>query len=194
MMPYNPIYGNYRTRLFGDIIPDLDNFNALLDELIVLVPSLTEDQRQLVYYLLMATYGNSHIANSNEEQFKLQLVSRIGSCAPAFFKYKQMQDALLNMNTEEMIDGGTSISNHASNPNTSPSDQTLNELPYIDSQNISKVKKNKLQAYAEVISLIDADLYRKFVQKFESLFIRITMPQSPLYYENDIEEEEQDNE
>lgn len=193
MIPYNPKYGNYRTRTLSQIIDDY-NWDTLFTDFSVILEGITQEQRDVLYIILMSAYGESHVANMNENTFIMQFASKIASCAPAFFKYKQLQDALSKMSLEEMIDGGTSILNHASNPNISPSDQTLTELTYIDSQTVNKLKKNKLQAYAEVISLIDSDIYAKFISKFQPLFLRITMPQSPLYYENDIEEEEQDNE
>ena len=72
----NSLYGNYRTRTFTDICKDVDEF--LKDYKNIGIPTSVDDPTaQLVYYLLYANYGNSHIASSDENKFKYKLFSLI---------------------------------------------------------------------------------------------------------------------
>ena len=71
-MMHAPLYGSYRTRTFSEVFPDANEFveayvNSGLYPSTVQIPttSLTA-----LYYLLYARYGNSHIASSDENQFK----------------------------------------------------------------------------------------------------------------------------
>lgn len=74
----NSLYGNYRTRKFTDIFPDVSTFVASYN-LGITNPSytITEAQAEFVYYLLYSKYGNSHIASSDENQFKFRLSTLI---------------------------------------------------------------------------------------------------------------------
>lgn len=189
MRTYNPQYGNYRTRTLSDIVPTFDDFKTLRNDLSVLCPSsiISDTNLELVYDILIGTYGESHIASSNEPQFKINLIKNVGSYAPAFIKSLDVQKKLMAMDLDsgDIVDGNTIILNHAENPNSAPSTQTLSELTYIDSQNTQKYKRSKLEGYANLLTLLDDDLYGKFAQRFANMFVRIAMPQYPLYYENE---------
>jgi hypothetical protein len=69
-------YGNYRTRSFTDIFPTVDLFKVEVNE--SGIPVVINDANlTTLYYLLYSRYGNSHIANSDENQFKYKLYSII---------------------------------------------------------------------------------------------------------------------
>ena len=80
----NTYYGGFRTRTFADIFPSFEVFKAAYDESALKIDFesyltlgtestdvLTLDQ---VYYMLYAHYGNSHIAMSDETQFKYYIL------------------------------------------------------------------------------------------------------------------------
>lgn len=195
MMTYNPLYGNYRTRTLSDIFGDVSTFAAARATFEKVCPRdlVSDDDLELIYLLLMGRYGDSHIAASNENRFVLSFITRIGACAPAFLKNLEIQKAIKGMNLQEACEGGISIANHAANPNTSPSTATLEEVTYIDSQTTQKVKRSKLDGYANLVVLLDTDLYENFTRQFANFFVRIAAPRSPLYYENEIEEDTTDD-
>ena len=70
------LYGNYRTRKFTDIWPDVESF--IQDYENVGIPATVDDTKiNTLYYLLYARYGNSSISNSDETQFKYIVFSSI---------------------------------------------------------------------------------------------------------------------
>lgn len=179
----NSLYGNYRTRKFTDIFPDATTFVASYN-LGITNPSytITEAQAEFVYYLLYSKYGNSHIASSDENQFKFRLSTLIMQFGPTFFKKLQIQEELRSLSIEELQAGSFQISNHAFNPSTAPSTDSLTQLTKIDQQNTNRWQKSKPEAYNLVLALLDDDLVGDFISNFKRLFITIVEPDCPLWY------------
>lgn len=69
------------TKKFTDIYPDYDTFE---DDYTgsPLNGAITNDNLEILYYLLYAKYGNSHITNMDENQFKFKLFSTIWKYGP----------------------------------------------------------------------------------------------------------------
>jgi hypothetical protein len=109
---------------------------------------------------------------------------------PAWQKRLDIQKKLMELSDDEIIKGATAIYNSALNPSQAPTTQTLEELNYINSQNTTKYKKSKLEAYAILNELIKTDVTEAFIGKFKKLFITILEPQKPLWY---VTEGEQDD-
>lgn len=175
------LYGNFRTRTFTDIFTDLDTFKE--DYTTNGIPvSISDASLTTLYYLLYARYGNSNIASSDETQFKYKLFSTIFMYGPAWEKRLDIQKKLRELGDDELVKGSTAIYNSALNPSQAPSAQTLDELNYINSQNTTKYKKSKIEAYANLYSLIETDVTEEFIGKFKKLFITIVEPDSPLWY------------
>ena len=75
MLNNGSLYGNYRTRTFSDIWKTFDEFR---DEYIDSpLQNMSVSNLEILYYLLYARYGNSHIASSDENQFKYQVYATI---------------------------------------------------------------------------------------------------------------------
>ena len=71
---YGPsYYGGYRTRTFNEIFEgNSTTFTTKLSEISgVDLTTILGNKLALTYTLLAARYGNSHIANSDENQFML---------------------------------------------------------------------------------------------------------------------------
>lgn len=66
------------------------------------------------------------------------------------------------------------------NPEIEPDTQTLEELPYINSQNTSKYKKGKLDALAALYEVLSRDVTKEFINQFRVLFLVIVQPEKPL--------------
>jgi hypothetical protein len=123
---------------------------------------------QILYYLLYAKYGNSPIANYDENQFKTKMGAIIWQYGPTWEKKVEIQSTLRSL-TENQIktgisraisntgtvgtsgsntynnltstDSGQDIHNHAYNPATDPTTQTTIELNYINEQHVDKFGK-----------------------------------------------------
>lgn len=185
----NSLYGNYRTRKFTDIYPDVTTFTNDYNN-IGIPTTITSENISTLYYLLYAKYGNSHIANSDETQFKYKLFGTVFSYGPTWEKRLDMQNELRTMSDDDLIKGSKQIVNHSYNPSTSPSTATLEELTTINEQNTNNYKRSKLDAYAFLWDLLATDVTTEFINKFKSLFLVIVEPQLPLWYVTELNEEE----
>ena len=116
----NSLYGNYRTRKFTEIYDTVDKF--LNDYNTVGIPTtITTDTARTLYYLLYARYGNSSIANNDENQFKYKLFSIVFMYAPTWEKRLEIQQTLRELTEDEILKGSKQITNHSYNPSTEPS-------------------------------------------------------------------------
>ena len=185
----NSLYGNYRTRKFTDIFPDVETFLQNYNDNGIQT-TISDDSATTLYYLLYSKYGNSHIANSDENQFQYKIWSTIFMYGPAWERRLEIQDTLRSMSEDDLIKGSKQIVNHSYNPSTAPSTSTLEELTTINEQNTNNYKKGKLDAYAFLWDLLATDVTSEFINKFKSLFLVIVEPQLPLWYVTDLNEEE----
>lgn len=183
------LYGNYRTRTFADIFEDEDNFEIELQST-VFRDCISENSRKLLFSLLYAQYGNSHIANADENQFKYRVFSTIFMYGPTWEKRLELQKNIRELDYEVIKEGGKVIYNHALNPGTAPDTQSLEELQYINDQNTTNYKKSDLEAYALVWDMLATDVSKEFLNHFRKLFITIVEPECPLWYSTDTEVED----
>lgn len=187
-MRFNSEYGNYRTKKFTDFYPIAQDF--VNDYHLCSIPStITDDTATTLFYLLYARYGNSHIINSDENQFKYKLFSIVFQYGPTWEKRLDIQNKLRNLTEDELMYGTKAIYNTANNPGTEPSTGSFEELPYINSQNTTGYKKSKMDAYANLLALLDTDVTEDFIKKFGKLFITILEPREPLWYGTEIGED-----
>ena len=139
-----------------------------------------------LYYLLYARYGNSSIANSDENQFKYKVFSTIYIGGATWAKKQEIQDKLREMTEDEILAGTKAINNHAYNPQTAPTTDTVEELDYINEQNTTKYKKSKLDGYAMLWAILNDGVTEKFLREFRYHFLVVVEPQLPLWYVTNI--------
>ena len=179
------VYGNYRTRKFADIWPSADAF--IKDYQASAIPQkLKVADATTLYYLLYARYGNSSIANSDENQFKYKIFSTIYIGGATWAKKQEIQDKLREMTEDEILAGTKAINNHAHNPQTAPTTDTVEELEYINEQNTTKYKKSKLDGYALLWAILNDGVTERFLREFRYHFLVVVEPQLPLWYVTDI--------
>lgn len=183
MMQSN-LYGTYRYKKFTDFFPSIDEFNELLEDN-TWANVLSTSSNTALYYLLYAQYGNSTIANADENQFKYKLLSVIYSFGPSWEKKLNIQKTLRSLTEDELILGSKAIYNHSYNPSTTPSTSSLEELETINEQNTQNLKRSKLDAYGSLYSLITNDVTTEFIRKFRPLFLQVVAPERPLLYETE---------
>ena len=179
------VYGNYRTRKFADIWPSADAF--IQDYQASAIPQkLKVADATTLYYLLYARYGNSSIANSDENQFKYKIFSTIYIGGATWAKKQEIQDKLREMTEDDILAGTKAIYNHAFNPQTAPTTNTVDELEYINEQNTTKYKKSKLDGYALLWAILNDGVTETFLREFRYHFLVVVEPQLPLWYVTDI--------
>lgn len=180
------LYGNYRQVKFTDVWQTAESFvrdykNNGIE------PTISDKTATTLYYLLYSRYGNSVLASSDTNRFKYDVWATIFSYGPTWEKRLEIQNKLRNLTDDELFTGATQIYNHAYNPGTAPSTNTLDELTAINEQNTSKHKKSKLAAYAALTELLKTDVTESFLDKFKKLFLKVVQPELPLWYATDIE-------
>lgn len=182
-------YGGFRTRKFTDVYASADAFK---EDLRASGMSIELSDQSLVnlFYLLYSRYGNSHIASTDETQFKYGIYSIVFMYGPSWEKRLEIQTKLRGLTEDELLAGGKAIYNHSYNPSTSPSTDTLEELTTINDQNTTKYKKSKLDGYGALMQLLETDVTAYFLERFKKLFIQVLAPDYPLLYAT---EEDEDN-
>lgn len=174
----------YNTPLFTDVYSEVDSF--LEDMNNCGIPAkLQSDKATTLFYLLYARYGNSPIANTDVEQFKYKLFSVIFQYGPTWAKKLEIQDSLNALKLEDIVIAGKQISNHAYNPSTAPSNATLDELTHINEQNVQTQKRNTIDAYRNLWSMLNDKLTDEFLDKFEYLFKAFVLPENPILFTED---------
>lgn len=194
------LYGGYRQRKFADIYPDFATFKtnykiAIPDGFLAQGSgdtqgySLTDTELTAIYALLLSRYANSTIASSDEGRFMLQVSSIIFQYAPLWLKELDIQVKIRNLSITDIQKGSFAIHNHAYNPSTAPSTSSLTELTKIDDQNTTRYMRSPLEAYGNLIALLQSDPTEEFLQKFRKLFLKVVEPELPLWYFYNDEEE-----
>ena len=156
----------------------------------------TNNLIKTLYYLLYARYGNSIIASTDLNQFKYKVWMTIFQYGPAWKKRLQIQQQLFNIDPsteagqKALQEGTVMLYNHAENPDTSPTTDTIDALAGINSQNTSNVKRGKLESFAMLNALISTDVTEEIVAKFKKLFLKFLAPQKALLYGEIGEEDE----
>lgn len=183
-MEKNNMLPQYSTVSFTDVwnlvdlfIDDFDN-SAFKD-------AISDESKRILFYLLYARYGNNPIANRDIHQWKYKVFSIIYQYGPTWEKRLEIQKKLRELTDDELIKGAKSIFNHAYNPSTAPSTDSLNELNYINDQNTSSFKKTKMDAYAQLWNLLKVDVSELFLREFKRCFKTFVSPEQPLLYYNE---------
>ena len=143
---------------------------------------LKDDSLTTLFYLLYSRYGNSPIANSDENQFKYKMFSIIFQYGPTWEKRLEIQTELRGLTISQAAEGARSIYNHAYNPGTSPSTQDTEELNYVNDQNVSKYTKSPTQAAMDLWDILRVDVSEAFLKQFQKLFLRVVRPQHTYIY------------
>ncbi len=178
----------YGTTCLKDVYSGVDNFIAdYTDEDLGLPTTITEKNARIVYFLLMARFGNNPIANMDLTQFKMKLFTTIWQYGPSWEKRLEIQEKLRGLTEAELLAGAKQVNNVALNPATEPTTSSLEELTYINQQSTNSFKKSKLSAYGELLSLIKTDVTTEFLNRFSGLFKKFVLPERPALYEQEDE-------
>ena len=179
------LYGNFRQNKLTDVWRNSDEF--LSDMTNMEIPlNISIQSTKTLYWLLYSKYGNDIIASSDTNRFKYRVAALIFEYGPTWEARLNIQDKLRKLDEDELMKGAIAINNHASNPGSKPTTQTLEELTGIGEQVVTKYKKNKLDAYSNLYEVLKTDVTEYFLSKFDKLFLVNLQPELPLLY--DVEE------
>lgn len=190
----NSMIPQYSTVLFTDIWDDVDEFKSDLADspFAGCISTSNPDNVSIVFYLLYARYGNNPIANLDELQWKFKIFSTIFQYGPTWEKRLDLQSKIRSLTESDLLTGSKAIHNHAFNPSTAPSTSSLTELTYINDQQTSSFKKNKLDAYTQQWDMLETDVTEDFLNKFKKCFKIFVSPERPLLYVSESTEDEEE--
>lgn len=143
--------------------------------------AITDENLEILYYILYARYGNSSITNFSENQFKYKLFNIIWQYGPTWEKRLTLQADIRALSNDDILKGATVVYNHAFNPSTEPSTQTQYELPFINDQNVTKYDKTQMDAFTQLWDLLVSDVTEEFVARFKPLFKKFISPYTDLF-------------
>lgn len=181
----------YNTKTFNEIY---DNSSDFLADYTAYESSLSNlnkvDNKYVIttWTLLTARFGNSPICNWSEEQFKLKCFSTMFMYAPTWAKRLDIQDKVRALTDADIIAGDKTIYNQALAPNQAPSTATLEEVNFISSQNTANKKKSKMNAYNDLLMLLETDVTKEYTDRFKKLFLTIVEPSVTAIYVTEDEE------
>lgn len=192
----------YTTKTFMDVWGELDEFiedykNCGLAKYEGDVPignTLKDESLNVLYYLLYARYGNNHLANFDENQFKYKVYSIIFMYGPTWEKRLEVQEKVRGLTEEDISKGSISISNSVMNDGNEGTTDSFEFLDKINSQTGHVTKRGKLEAYSNLLTLLNTDVTADFLARFKPLFARVTTPGKMVWYAVPKEEEEEENE
>lgn len=170
----------YIPKTFLDIFPTEESFitnwnsSGLTDMAALPVGSIS-----IIYTLLVARYGNSHITGNNEDLWKKRISATIFQFAPTWEKKLEIQKKLRELNDTELLTGSKVVYDKSYNPSTVIEGGPNNEFGEIDTVNEQTKSKNvrsKMEAYAMLTDLLDRDITEEFITRFKTLFRRVIAP------------------
>lgn len=186
----NSYYGNFRTRTLAEIFPDASTFGQFYTDCGIPTKLLAGEEYvpyniSTIYALLISNFASNHIKASDENRFKLQLMTIIFQYGAIWQKEMVMNDKILALTDEEILAGSKAVYNSARNPGIQPSTSALQELTYIDNQNTTNYAKAKAEGYSTLSAYLDGNITKRFMDKFKNLFIVVNYPEYPLLYEEE---------
>lgn len=188
----------YSTKTFCDMWEKLSDFTGDYTTIMANLDasgtiSLTSYNLSTIYYLLYSRYGNNPIANFDEEQWKYKMMTVIFMYAETWLKKLSIQSTLRGLTEADLLTGAKQIYNHAYNPSSTPSTDTLTEITYINDQNTASHKRAKLEAYSILWNLLHTNATEEFLAKFKPCFKLVVRPERPVIYITEEEEIEDAN-
>lgn len=177
-----------RTRTFADLFPDVDTFKSEFEASQLKPTGFSDVSVVHLYYLLYASYGNSHIASSDETQFKYKLYSIVFSRGIQWQKAVEIQDKLQALSDKDIVSRGQNISSHAYNPGeggtTTVEGSETPILDYVNDQSSTTATLDKISAYTRYLNAL-TDVTSAFISGFAPLFMKVVYPEGPLLYTED---------
>ena len=154
------------------------------------IAKISDDSATMLFYLLYARYGNSPIANRDVNQFQYKVFATIFQYGPTWEKQLSVQKALRDLTDAQIRQGSFAKYNQALNPANAPSTDILT---FINQQNTTEYTKSPLDGYAVLETLLDTDVTKQFIDKFNVCFKKFVTPERPLLYVSDEEDEDNGN-
>lgn len=182
----------YNKKLFAGIFPDFASFKKCFDEEFDTYAKdcIPATNLKTLYWILFARYGYNPIANLTVDVFKAKLVAITYQKGPTWVKRLDLQKSLRDLTDSDLLSGAKTIINRAQNDQSEPGTDTDEELAYINAQDVSKIKRSKLDAYSYLNDVLKNDVTEEFIDSYAKLFSKFVTPDITAIYVDEEEEEE----
>jgi hypothetical protein len=181
----------YNTAIWTDIFPDFDTFKSVFDNDFgsYAKDCITAANLKSLYYLLYARYGANPFINYSTDLIKAKVVAITYQKGPTWEKRKSVQDQLRGLTEAELLKGSSTVFNRASHPEQEPSTDTDEYLTYLNAQDVSKIKRSKLDAYSYLQDVLKTDVTEEFLKAYSVLFSKVVTPHIERVYEDEVLED-----
>lgn len=178
------------TKTFSEVFDNANGFLAEWKDSGLYNEALISDSSiKTLFYLLYAKFGNSAIANWDEEQFKYKVWANIFQYGPAWEKRLDIQMKLRNLTETELQTGAKAINDHSYA--MGDDNITAGENPTkIDQKTGTYYTKSKLEAYTILWEAIKLDVTSEFLNKFKPLFATFVYTRPDIFISESEEGEE----
>lgn len=165
------------TSTFIEVYPTssdfVDSFNSSAFTDYIYPSESADSMLTLIYWLLIAKYKNSHIADTDNDSFKNKINVTIFQYEPTWARSLEIQKSLRELTEAELRAGSIAKFTHGYNPSTVPGTANSDtEIETVNEQTLNKYTKSKLDGYAELMGMLDKDVTQEFIAKFSRLFMK----------------------
>lgn len=186
----------FNNKLFSQIFPDFASFKKVFDDDFdsYAKDCISATSLKALFWLLYSRYGYNPIVNQSEIIFKSKIVAITFQKGPTWERKLSLQKSLRDLTEDDLLSGAKTIFNRAQHDEGEPGTDTNEYLSYINSQDVSKQKRSKLDALGYLQDLLKTDVTEEFLRSFAPLFSKFVSPSITRIYENDVIEEEEEEE
>ena len=186
----------YNTKIFTEIYPDFASFKHDFDEEFgqYAKDCISETSLKTLYWMLYSRYASNPIVNYSVINFRSKIVSITYQKGPTWERKLALQKTLRELSDADLLSGARTIFNMAAHDSSEPSTLSTEETTFIDSQNVSKQMRSKLDAYSYLQDILKTDVSEDFIRAYKDLFSKFVSPTVQWIYENEIEETDEEEE
>lgn len=180
----------YNTATFMEVFPDFASFKDVFDNDFdkYAKDCISEVNLKTLFFLLLSRYAGNPVVNYSIDIFKSKIVGITFQKGPTWEKRLALQKKLRDLTEDDLLSGAKTIFNKALHDESEPSTDTDEYLTYINSQDVSKQKRSKLDAYSYLQDVLETDVTEEFIKSYAKLFSKFVSPTVLRVYENEEEE------
>ena len=164
-------------RKFSQILPTLTVLNAYKQDMAPTLNDINEDE----WLALLGRYAESTIRYKNEAQFLAGFFTIMRESQERLRVKLRVNTILRNLDEERALSGESVLTNSATNPDTEPSTDTEEHLPFVNSQTFQKGKLSPVKGLYDWKHSVGGQAYNEFLDSFRALFKVILMEEETVY-------------
>lgn len=177
---------NYR---FNQVWDSVDKFISDFRESGLNKESIKESSLKVIYYQVYARHGADAISSRDKDIWRYKFFTIIYNKGGKWQTAMEKQNALEELEDNDITIGSKSINNFSSNPSDEPDGGTMDEdgLSTINNQGVNIVRINKIVSYNQLLNALK-DVTSDFIRNFDSLFSAFPTDIGDYFYESEEEE------